>query len=528
MSTLRDGWGDLARLLRGHDRDRRTIELQDLATKGLRDPATQPGWVLRAFNLTLQARGAAQQLVGHSARNWVSRARFQLRRGPAAPLHTLSILCPTRERVGRLDNFVRSVYTTSEHPERIELLCYGDADDPALPDYEAFFEAARRRFPRLLRCAMHVGEPIPVPRTWNVIAALCEGDFLLMGNDDQIYVDYGWDVRLDQTAAAAAAAHPDAVYCLYFDAGQYPEGAADFPIVSRAWYEELGYFTPAMFEYWETETWTFDIARRLDRLFAVDALVDHMHYQDYKAPFDATYQRHRLTREKSYRDHARYIGSGAARKQEARRLQAAITRRGVDVPGKGASATGGTAPGERARPILDPARLWFVRHLEDGYPRIREEVERAGNPLALGSAADTDDRGGPSAVHELVLWRGGRRCDATCSLFPVTAELIAAIPEATTLSPGIVALAWLPAGTHLASADGGPSSHTRVYLSVKVDGECRLSIDGETAYPEEGQCLAVDASLDREFFHDGAEEQVFLILDVLDSSAASLPAGSPR
>src|SRR5579875_68588 len=163
MSRLRTGWRDLIRLLRGHDRGRRTIELQELATRGLRDPATQPGWVLPAFNLTLQARGAVRQLVGHRVRTLASRARFRVRPGPTAPLHTLSILCPPRDRVGRLHTFLRSVYTTCEHPERIELLCYVDTDDPALRDYEAFFAAAPQRFPRLRRCAMHVGEPMPVP-----------------------------------------------------------------------------------------------------------------------------------------------------------------------------------------------------------------------------------------------------------------------------------------------------------------------------------------------------------------------------
>ena len=116
---------------------------------------------------------------------------------------------------------------------------------------------------------MLVGDPIGVPAAWNELATAAAGDLLMMANDDQRYVDFGWDSRLDARVDELTVGHPDEVLCLFFDAGQYPAGGHDFPILTRTWYGTLGYFMPTMFSQWEVETWVFDIAERLDRLFPV-------------------------------------------------------------------------------------------------------------------------------------------------------------------------------------------------------------------------------------------------------------------
>ena len=317
---------DLKQLLLGHLPKYRRPELQDIATYGLREPKTYPPYVLKVVNASLYIRRALSFALVLRPRRTRSYLRFLWRsmratHETAPERQALSLLCPSRGRVGHVNTFVTSVYRTAVWPERIELLFYVDSDDPSLAEYQEFFEAARRRFPRFKRCALHVGPSIGVPQSWNVIAEECTGDLLMMANDDQFYADYGWDVLLD----TAITGFPDGIACLYFDDGQYLEGTCDFPIITRRWYEILGYFTPAMFQYWETERWIIDIAKRIDRLQAIPGIfIDHLHYQDYKSPFDATYQRHRITRETSFKDHVTFLRSAAEREREAQKLRQAM------------------------------------------------------------------------------------------------------------------------------------------------------------------------------------------------------------
>ncbi|MFC5288465.1 aspartyl/asparaginyl beta-hydroxylase domain-containing protein [Actinokineospora guangxiensis] len=315
----------LVKLLMGHRERHRTARLQDLATKALRDP--RQAWVVSVVNLTIRARQALTTLFVLRPRSLRSRAAR--RHDPVtAPERGLTVLCPSRNRPAGMARLIRSVHRTAANPGRVEIRCYVDSDDPTVDAYRKVFASAARRYPDLAACELHVGEPIGVSAAWNVIAAAASGEFLVMANDDQLYVDHGWDRAFDARVAELAVEHPDEVLCLFFDGGQYTDDSADFPMISRAWYETLGYYSPGIFQQWQAEQWIFDIARRVGRLYRVPGvLVRHLHYQDYTAPFDATYIRHRLTADKSIADQALFLRTAGERRADADRLRAAIARR---------------------------------------------------------------------------------------------------------------------------------------------------------------------------------------------------------
>jgi len=342
--------GALARLLLGHFRRYRAARLQDLAATTLRDGSGIRGWVVPVVNLTLRSRRWLTRALIIEPRWIASRVAFAGRGGAARrrdQRHHLSLLCPTRSRVRELTTLLRSVQRTAHAGGRIEVLCYVDADDPQLPAYRRLFERAGRRFPGIGRCVLKVGDPVGVPAAWNVLAAAATGDYLLMANDDQLYVDHGWDAALDRRVAELTAAHPDEVLCLYFDGGQYPAGGCDFPIISRVWYETLGYYAPEIFQQWQAERWIFEIARRIDRLFPVPGvLVEHLHYQDFKAPFDATYQRHRMTREKASADELLFRRTAQEREAAADSLRSVIQARAGRPRADGARPAPVTAAGQ--------------------------------------------------------------------------------------------------------------------------------------------------------------------------------------
>ncbi|NDI46782.1 aspartyl/asparaginyl beta-hydroxylase domain-containing protein [Goekera deserti] len=298
------------------------MPLQDLATSILRDPSGGRGWIIPAINASIRARVA---LTSARDRSVAILGNQPPVRDDDVPHARLSVLCPSRQRPGGLRRLLRSMAGTATHPERIEVLCYVDSDDPAVARYRKMLDG--RLVTGLDRVVLQVGEPIGLPAAWNALAAAATGDLLAMANDDQVYVQRGWDLALDRRVQELSASHADGVFCMYFDADQYPEGSADFPIVTRAWFEGLGYFSPEMFQQWQAERWIFDIARRLDRLYPIAGVrVDHLHFQDYTAPFDATYQRHRITREKSLADHALYIRADVDRERAAQVLRGLIDR----------------------------------------------------------------------------------------------------------------------------------------------------------------------------------------------------------
>ncbi|EME96502.1 aspartyl/asparaginyl beta-hydroxylase domain-containing protein [Streptomyces mobaraensis NBRC 13819 = DSM 40847] len=479
---------DLGRLLLGHAARFRGRELQDVATRALRASGGENAWVVSVVNTSLRARQAVDHALRLAPRRGLSRLRypFSAAHHTATPPRTLSLLCPTRERVGNVERFLDSVARTAAAPGRIEALFYVDDDDPQLPAYHELFEHARWRYGRIGRCALHVGAPVGVPHAWNHLARNAAGDVLMMANDDQLYIDYGWDTALDARVTELSALHPDGVLCLYFDDGQYPEGGCDFPMVTRPWYGTLGYFTPTIFQQWEVEKWVFDIADRLHRLYPVPGvLVEHRHYQDYKAPFDATYQRHRMTREKSFADHALFLRTEPDREAETDRLRAVIAR------------AGNTPDADHAdhadHAVHDAETFWFTGLLRESHAKLLAEL---------------DDAPGPAAG--AVLFADGSWTAAAYRTHPLATALLASIPEAT-LDSGRADLLVVPPGAshHHPAATADPASGSdaglRVLFGLRVPDAAQLRVgDGPVPWGT-GQCLVHDTAAPSTLRNDGTE-----------------------
>ncbi len=479
MSVLRPARA-LGRLLLGHRRRWRERGLQDVATDALRQESGGNSWVVAVLNLTLRVRRSLHHVCYLAPRRVVSRLRYR-GPGPEPAVHrTMSLLCPTRGRPDQAALLLRSLSGTAVAPQRVEVLFYVDADDPDLATYRELAGEVSRRFPRLGGCTLMVGEPVGVPAAWNVLAAAAGGDLLMMANDDQRYVDYGWDVALDARVGELVQRWPDELLCLYFDGGQYGEHGRDFPIVTRAWYAALGYFVPEIFSQWEVETWVFDIAERMDRLRPVPGVfVEHLHYHDYKAPFDATYQRHSMTREKSFADHALFLRTLPERIAEVAELRAV------------AAARAGGAPA-RAGASLDTAGPWFVDHLADSYGRVAEELDRWLSES--GTVRDADS--GPSTVtgwRRIVLFRDGVWTAVAESGLPLLRDVLAAIPEATLPPATLIDLAVLRPGVAAPVALPGHPG-TTVAWGLRVPSGTEAGVGDTRVVWSPGQCLLFPAA----------------------------------
>jgi hypothetical protein len=245
--------------------------------------------------------------------------------GSYAMTQTISLLCPTRGRPGRFADFVRSVAETASGPDRVEILGYVDDDDPEKASYLAAYKsfAVDRAIAALRTVELHVGEPLNTPLINNILADAARGDILMIANDDQIFRTKGWDLRIDEEAAR----FPDGIFCMWFDDGRYREKICTFPILGRRWVETLGYIEPPLFEHFNCDLWTWQIAQMIGRTHYIgDVLVEHQHPDTGKMAADATTQRN-LAGGRPDRDRAMFVKFERYRILDAEKLRGILIDR---------------------------------------------------------------------------------------------------------------------------------------------------------------------------------------------------------
>ena len=191
----------------------------------------------------------------------------------------ISVLCPTRGRVQLCKRMIDSARDTGTNNN--EILIYVDDDD--IDRHQYIVQAGADD------CI--TGPSQRVGKSWNVLARAAKGDYLMMGNDDLVYKTDGWD-RFNEITGLP----DDDIFVAWFNDGSGKSaGHCAFPIVSRKWYETLGYFTPELFHFLWHDTWIYDIGKLLHRcIYIKDILVEHRHFAFKKAEYDKTYRRHRI------------------------------------------------------------------------------------------------------------------------------------------------------------------------------------------------------------------------------------------
>jgi aspartate beta-hydroxylase len=165
--------------------------------------------------------------------------------------------------------------------------------------------------------------------------------------------------------------------------------------------------------------------------------------------------------------------------------------------------------------FFDPAEFWFTEHLREQWPAIRAELDTVEDPAASGFATAGLDgssvRGGK--WRQLMLWDRGRRFDQACSLFPVTAEAVSAIPEVTEFGNGFVMLSWLQPGTWIAPHCGPTNSKARTHFCIRTDEQARMRVGEETRGWQDGESFTFDDSFEHEVWHEGEQARIVLIID---------------
>lgn len=165
-------------------------------------------------------------------------------------------------------------------------------------------------------------------------------------------------------------------------------------------------------------------------------------------------------------------------------------------------------------PVHDPDNFWFVPYLEENYPLIREELERAHGVDDDGFLPVEEPLLDTGDWKQVTFYEGGQRFDDACARFPVTAGIIEAIPEATIAGPGVVTLSRLRPGSRIMPHCGASNAKLRVHLGLHVPEGPRMRVGDRTLRWREGSCLVFDDSFEHEVWHPGDAPRVVLLMDV--------------
>ena len=202
----------------------------------------------------------------------------------------ISLLCPSRGRPKKLESLIKSVANTAMDPSRIEILIYVDDDDTERFEYLLSHKVlvTDPEISNLLNIDLLIDEPLRTPIINNILVERAQGDIMMIANDDLIFRDKNWDVRIDEEAIK----FPDEIYCMWFNDGRYQDKLCTFPILSKKWVNTLGYIEPFLFEHFNCDLWTWQIGMMIDRLHYIpDILVEHLHPDKGKSKPDKTTER---------------------------------------------------------------------------------------------------------------------------------------------------------------------------------------------------------------------------------------------
>jgi len=151
----------------------------------------------------------------------------------------ISILCPTKGRASLCNRMVTSVFNTVSNKSNVEILL------GVVEPYHAIKHVTQHKVPEW-----------STAMTWNYLASKAEGDLLMLGADDTIFATPGWDeALLDHYGKLENKIH---VY--HLQDSRDIEGTPH-PIVTREYYNAIGYFVPPIFFHWYVDSWTREIAK---------------------------------------------------------------------------------------------------------------------------------------------------------------------------------------------------------------------------------------------------------------------------
>ena len=187
---------------------------------------------------------------------------------------SISILCPTRNRVESFKRMWESAMHTASQPQLLEfVICY-DIDDT---------ESAKITASNITSVCSPFGEIYS--NLHNLCASHAKHDILMGAADDIVFRTMDWDREVIATFNGLK----NGIGYVYPNDGFHGEKLGTHGFFHRNWFNTLGYLSPPIFTVDYSDNYVMDVARGVDRcIYLSEILVEHLHWTFGKSPFDAT------------------------------------------------------------------------------------------------------------------------------------------------------------------------------------------------------------------------------------------------
>lgn len=172
-------------------------------------------------------------------------------------------------------------------------------------------------------------------------------------------------------------------------------------------------------------------------------------------------------------------------------------------------------PSAPAIPVLDAGAFSFTPRLEEGYPRIRAEIDRVTDPARFGFMPVEQQILAYGRWEQVVFYDNGVRFDGAAATFPETARILDEIHADMPL-PGLASLLWLHPGSRVAPHCGHTNSRLRVHLGVRVPEGAGMRVRDRVLTWEDGKVLVFDDSFEHEVWNRGQAPRIILLFDILN------------
>jgi aspartate beta-hydroxylase len=170
----------------------------------------------------------------------------------------------------------------------------------------------------------------------------------------------------------------------------------------------------------------------------------------------------------------------------------------------------GVYPGLTSAPFHDPARLPGALALERDYEAIRTEIE------ALAAAEfqpEAEGLMGQGAWDVFLFYERGRKNEANCARCPTITRIIEGTNTVRSMA-GLLYVSKLTPGTSIKPHLGPTNLRLRCHLGINIpNGDCGLTVGGETRRWQEGKCIVFDDSLKHEAWNHTKKPRIVLIID---------------
>lgn len=220
----------------------------------------------------------------------------------------ISILVPTRGRKDQFHRMLKSAYETAGCEIEI-LIAYQTEEDAKEYGYDGIL----------------VSDTNPTAHSWNMLADRCSGDIMMLGSDDMIFDTQDWGKRLEEHYHSLS----NKIHVWHLQDSRDKDGTPH-PIVSREYYNAMGYFVPPIFLHWYIDTWTVSMAKACGVFTHIrDSLLVH----DKPSDRGVTDDTHNRIRRNGWNMRDKYVNEKCQNmlKAETERLRAAVKGNAVNV-----------------------------------------------------------------------------------------------------------------------------------------------------------------------------------------------------